>query len=396
MTAIVSPVSVEPRLSDARRRRLVDDVRAIALRHAVAVPRHDEAGTIHTALVADLCAAGYHLAPLDRRYGGGEYGLPDVVMAQVALAETDAATALGFGMHLMAVGGETASLQWMAGARHRLFSAVARNSALVNVLATEPIMGSPQGDQRPATALIPNGDGRWHLYGQKSYATFAETIQYAVVYASFEDGSGDVGRVLVPMRDMGVGIEHTWDTVGMRGTASHTVHFSEIALDDTNVLVRHAFEDRTRRPAMSAWFALPAAAAYLGIARTARDEAVAAFRQPREGRRPAAEADGRRNIAEIEWRLASSEALLMAAAAEADQQDGSPGLSPLAAAAKLQLTRTAIEVVDLACRVAGGESLRRGSRLERAWRDVRCGTVHPPTDAAAQEILAAGALSGAH
>lgn len=393
MTAIVSPASVEPRPSDARRRRLVDDVRAIALRHAAAVPRHDEAGTIHTALVADLCAAGYHVAPLDRRYGGGEYGLTDVVMAQVALAETDAATALGFGMHLMAVGGETARPQWMAGGRHRLFSAVARNGALVNVLATEPIMGSPQGDQRPATALIPDGPGRWRLYGQKSYATFAETIQYGVVYVSFEDGSGDVGRVLVPMRDMGVGIEHTWDTVGMRGTASHTVHFSEIALTDADVLVRHSFEDRTRRPAMSAWFALPVSAAYLGIARAARDEAVAAFRRPHEGRRPAAEAEARRNIAEIEWRLAGAEATLMAAAVDADQQGGGPGLSPLAAAAKLQLTRTAIEVVDLACRAVGGDSLRRGSRLERAWRDARCGPVHPPTDAAAFEILAAGALS---
>lgn len=372
--------------------RLVETVRALAQRHTQSVARHDRDATVHSALVDELCAAGYHLAPLDRRYGGGEHGLLDVVRAQAALAEVDASTALGVGMHLMVVGGETWAPQWSPVPRHRLFSAIARRGALVNVLATEPVMGSPQGDARPATSLEPDGPGRWRLHGLKTYSTFSPVLRYAVVYAAVEDGSGEVARVLVPMHDVGVGIEHTWDTVGMRATASHSVYFAGVQLTDDDILLRHSFEDRTRRPAMTPWFVLPVAAVYLGIARAARDEAVAAYRRPHEGRRSVADAEARRSIGEIEWRLHAAEAMLEAAATRADAREPGAGLSAFDAATKLHITRTALEVVDLACRVAGGAALRRGSRLERAWRDVRCGSVHPPADSTALELLADHAL----
>ena len=374
--------------SARRRERLVEAVGAIARRHSHTVARHDADASVHTELVDELCAAGYHLAPLDRRYGGGEHGLLDIVTAQAALAEVDASTALGVGMHLMVVGGETWNPQWSPAARHRLFSAVERRGALVNVLATEPAMGSPQGDARPATSLVPDGPGRWRLHGLKTYSTFSPVLRYAVVYAGIDDGSGDVARVVVPMQDVGVGIEHTWDTVGMRATASHSVYFAGVLLTDDHILIRHPFEERARRPAMTPWFALPVAAAYLGIARGARDEAIAAYRQPREGRRPGAEAEARRSIGEIEWRLRAAESMLEAAASRADALEARGGLSAFDAATKLSVTRTALDVVDLACRVAGGAALRRGSRLERAWRDVRCSSVHPPTDVAALELLA--------
>ncbi|MQA00055.1 MAG: hypothetical protein GEU80_12135 [Dehalococcoidia bacterium] len=99
-------------------------------------------------------------------------------------------------------------------------------------------------------------------------------------------------------------------------------------------------------------------------------------------------------IAEIERRLYVAEAILVSAAAEADgDRRTAPGVSPLEAAAKMEVTQSAITMVDLAVRVVGSAALRRGSRLERAWRDVRSGSVHPPTDAAALAMLADHALA---
>jgi alkylation response protein AidB-like acyl-CoA dehydrogenase len=377
------------RPQDERRERLVEEVRSIGRRHAEAVAIHDREATVHRALIDDLCAAGYHAAPVDRRHGGGGHRLVDIVLAQSALAEYDAATALGIGMHLMVVGSEAWTHAWPEWRRQQIFREVSGRAALLNVFATEPVMGSPQGNQPPATILHPDGAGRWLLRGEKSYATFAPAVTFAIVYASVGGGEREAARVLVRMDQPGVAIEHTWDTIGMRATASHNVHFTDVPVTDADFLARFPFSRRASRPAMTPWFALPVAAVYLGIARAARDEAALALGRARAGQTTPAAAEARRTVGEIAQRILVAESVLVAAAAEADgERRVAPGLSPLEAAAKVEVTRTAVQAVDLAMRVAGGSALRRGSRLERAWRDVRSGPVHPPTDAAALALLA--------
>ena len=72
--------------------------------------------------------------------------------------------------------------------------------------------------------------------------------------------------------------------------------------------------------------------------------------------------------------------------------EGRLALAPQVAAAKRFATNGAVEVVDLAMRVAGGVALLRGHPLERHYRDVRGGLVNPPIEARALEILARAAL----
>ncbi|MQA00054.1 MAG: hypothetical protein GEU80_12130 [Dehalococcoidia bacterium] len=282
------------RARDGRRDQLVETVRSLGQRHAAGAARHDLDGTVHRALLDDLCAAGYHAAPIERWHGGGSHRLVDIVMAQAALAEYDAATALGIGMHLMVVGTESWAKTWPEWRRQQVLRSVAEQNALLNVLATEPMTGAPQGRTPPATALWPNGNGGWRLHGEKTYSTFAPVLTQAIVFCSIGDHSGDVGRVLVRMDDPAIAIEHTWDTVGMRATASHTVHFAGVPVSDADLLARAPFSRRASRPAMGPWFALPVAAAYLGIARASRDEAVLAARRPRAGQTEAAANETRR------------------------------------------------------------------------------------------------------
>lgn len=361
--------------------------------HLEGAYEHDEAGTLNHALLDDLRDAGYLAAAVPRKYGGQGHRLVDLVMAQAALAEYDPSTALGVGMHHMVVGDEAESVSWPEWRRQELFRQVAAGERLLNVLATEPGIGSPQGNALPQTVLRPRPEGGWLLSGTKSFATFAPALTHAVVFCAFDDGSERVARVLVPMDSPGIAIEATWDSIGMRATESHHVHFSDVRLGEDAILSVQPFGVRSRRPAMTPWFTLLVSAVYLGIARSAHAEGCEHALRSLPGRTEARTYDTRRTVAECERRLLVAESVLLSAAATTDAgQRDAPGLTPLEVTAKLEVTSMALDVVDSAVRIVGGASLRRGSRLERAWRDVRCGTIHPPTDATALSILEQSAL----
>jgi alkylation response protein AidB-like acyl-CoA dehydrogenase len=57
--------------------------------------------------------------------------------------------------------------------------------------------------------------------------------------------------------------------------------------------------------------------------------------------------------------------------------------------AKHTATNNAIEVVERAMRVVGGAALARGNPIERAYRNVRAGLLHPPADDITSRVFAA-------
>jgi alkylation response protein AidB-like acyl-CoA dehydrogenase len=345
-----------------------------------------------------LREAGYLAAAVPSAHGGGGASLLAIVLAQAALAESDPSTALGVGMHLMVTGSEGWVPSWEPERRYQMYAGVVAGRILLNVLATEPEMGSPQGGSRPATTLTPVGNGKWRLNGRKTFATFAHALTHALVFSSVEDGSGDVAMAIVPMDDPGITIDCTWDTIGMRGTASHDVYFADVPLRSGDLVSRRPGSFSATRPAMSPWFVLPVAAVYLGIARAARDEAVTFARERRPGGGPALATLPyvRDQIARMDVHLYACESMLMTAALAAGQDlECAPRvrpLEPLEVATKLEISERACKVVDLAFRVIGGAGLQRMRRIERLYRDVRSATVHPPVEARALAILAKAAL----
>ena len=387
-----------PAVVTAPCRELIEIARSLGAAHAEAAAECDRSGEINTALLDDLRAAGYLSAAMPRPAGGGGRSLGEIVLAQAALAEYDAATALGVGMHLMVLGNEGWGTRWRPHRRERLFAYASQSGALFNVLATEPELGAPQRLERPATTLEPGGADAWVLRGRKSFATFAERLSHAVVYASVGDGSGDVCLVLLPMAASGVSIERTWDAIGMRATASHDVIFDAVPVGADDIVNRSSHRVLTKRPAMTPWFALPVAAVYLGIARAARNHAVeyARTRRPGGGTRVADDPHVRELTGRMDAELMAAEStILLAASAAGLDLLASPrfeAIEPIEAAAKLVVTSTAIRVVDTAMRIAGGAALRDGSPLERCYRDVHSGPVHHPNDGRALAALAGHAL----
>lgn len=368
----------------------------LAPRFATRAAAHDRDATLPRENLRELQEAGYLAASVPAEYGGAGHGLADVVVAQIALARGDGSTALAVGMHLMTCGTESAARAWPEEARRRILGAVAADGALINNIAAEPELGSPRGGGRPRTSLVPDGAGRWRLSGHKTFSTLAPVLTYLITYVAIEDGSGDSGRVAVRSDLPGVRIEETWDALGMRATASHDVHFDGVPLTDADLLTRRPPGEPDPAMMQGGWFPLTVAAAYLGVAAAARDEAVrfARERQPTGYAAPIAQVPHvREQVGRMDATLMSARSFLLSTATEWETRPSDRrALAPQVAAAKRLATNGAVDVVDIAMRIVGGVALVRGHPIERHYRDVRGGLVNPPIEARALEILARAAL----
>ena len=69
-----------------------------------------------------------------------------------------------------------------------------------------------------------------------------------------------------------------------------------------------------------------------------------------------------------------------------------PSFAGRVATAKMVATNTAVQIVDLAMRVAGGTSLTKDLPLERYYRDVRAGLHNPPMDDMTLTLVGKGAF----
>ena len=144
-----------------------------------------------------------------------------------------------------------------------------------------------------------------------------------------------------------------------------------------------------------AWFGLGLCAVTIGVARAARDYAVAFARErtPNSNRTIMEYPGVRTRIARMDLLIQRSRAL-MDAAGRAWEARETRGMAPLnrVAAAKVATLNNCIEAVALAMRVVGGVSLQKQRPIERYYRDVRAPLHNPPLEDRAMEMLARAAL----
>jgi alkylation response protein AidB-like acyl-CoA dehydrogenase len=179
-------------------------------------------------------------------------------------------------------------------------------------------------------------------------------------------------------------IVETWDTMGMRATASHDVVFEAMEVPEAAVGAR--IPGDVREPLRSAllpniarWFLPLASSVYLGIAEEARDEAYKAIGTGINS--------ANRHPVLTDVLIGEMEAAYMTARYVRDQMAdelATPGPDPqqmLATAilGKQIVVPQCVIAVEKAVEIAGGRSYFRKSPLERLARDVRAGQFHPPS-----------------
>ena len=94
-----------------------------------------------------------------------------------------------------------------------------------------------------------------------------------------------------------------------------------------------------------------------------------------------------RQLGDLEIRLLAAKTLLLQTAGAWDGTGDRDGFFPGVVAAKVFAVETALGVTDAALKLAGGASLSPDLPLERHFRDVRAGLMHPPSGDAALELV---------
>jgi alkylation response protein AidB-like acyl-CoA dehydrogenase len=339
--------------------------------------KHDQEGSFPFENVETLKEAGYTAITVPKEFGGAGLSLYEFVLLQERIAQGDAATALCLGWHLGTFLELSEERTWEEGAFRSLCKKVVRDKALVNRAATEPATGSPTRGGMPQTNAIEE-NGKWILNGTKTFTSMAPALDYALVTAQIGD-TGKKGTYLIDMKQSGVRIEDTWNTVAMRATRSDSLVMKNVVVEK-EALVE---EDRGITEVPKAWL-LHIPACYLGIALAARNEAVAFANnyKPNSLPGPIAEVpEVQRKIGEIELELFKARELMYSVAARWENEpETRMEMGPALMAVKHVATNSAAKVVDLAMRIVGARSLAMSSPLQRYYRDVRAGLHNPPMD----------------
>lgn len=345
----------------------------------------DRTGAFPHANFADIRTAGLPALPVPVEHGGWGADLLEAVTVTERLAQGDGSTALSFVMHVQTIGSAAEGEGWPSTLFAELCCAAVERGALVNSLATEPALGSPSRGGRPQTVARPRyaDDGAlvsWVIDGCKSFASMFPVLDYAIIPAALEDGSGEVGRFLIAVDDH-FQVEQPWDAVGMRTTGSHTISLRAVETPATTLIGRSG---QAKGGVGNAWFTLGISAVYLGVGAAAVDAAAryALDRVPTALGRPIAELESvQRHLGQAALLLHTARTQLHYTAMQWMQHpDRRRELTPWLSAAKVTATNHAVEAVDHALRAAGGAGLTRALPLERYYRDVRAGLSHPPSD----------------
>src|SRR5712691_10563387 len=274
--------------------------------------------------------------------------------------------------------------------RERWLRPLATGVALGAFALSEPDAGTDAANQK--TRAVRSGDG-YRITGRKVWVANAEEASVAIVFACTRPGLRGQGvtAFLVPMDTPGITRTARADSLGVRGLGCMDLDL-DITVPEDHVL---GPVDQGFRLAMWALQGgrVAIAAQALGIGEAALDEAIAYAKEREAFGQPIA------NYQAIQWmladmatELAAARMLTLKAAAAKDRQEKS---SVEASMAKLAASEAAHKAADKAMQVLASAGYRRGSVVERLFRDVRATEIYQGTSEAQRMIIADTVLANA-
>jgi butyryl-CoA dehydrogenase len=274
--------------------------------------------------------------------------------------------------------------------RERWLRKLASGEAIGAFALSEPDAGTDAANQQ--TKAVKAGDG-YRITGRKVWVANAEEASVAIVFASTRPGLRGQGitAFLVSMDTPGIRRTARADSLGVRGLGCMDLDL-DVAVSDDQVL---GHVDQGFRLAMWALQGgrVAIAAQALGIGHAALDEAIAYARERRQFGQPIA------NYQAVQWmladmatELAAARMLTLKAATAKDRQEKS---TVEASMAKLAASEAAHKAADKAMQILASAGYRRGSIVERLFRDVRATEIYQGTSEAQRMIIAANVLANA-
>lgn len=298
----------------------------------------------------------------------------------------------GLGSYPIALGGNAAL-------RADILPQVARGERIAAFALTEPDAGSSLGDiatradraqhvkrgkMRDGAASIGRG---WRLNGKKTFITNAGIAAFYTVLARTSGEPGDGGAdslsmFYVPANAKGLEVSR------FEVMAPHPI--GDLVFNDVDVqpdqLLGEEGQGLELALATLGRFRTSVAAAANGFARRAFDESCARLKARKQFGKPLASFQSLRfDIAEMDTRLRAAELLVVEAAEAVDRGDKAVAE---VARAKLFATENASWVCDRAVQHFGGLGVKRGTIVERLFREVRALRIYEGTSEIQKLVLA--------
>ncbi|NOY90301.1 MAG: acyl-CoA dehydrogenase [Deltaproteobacteria bacterium] len=332
-------------------------------------------------IYSELAERGLMAVNLPEELGGSDAGVVAYALSMMEIARGCASTAVTMAVTNM-VGEVIARFGTEAQrARYCPLLAAGRHGAFA---LSEVDAGSDPGAMR--TRARRDGDD-WILDGTKQWISHGDSSAVLVVWArTGEDGPKGLSCFLVPEDAEGLVVDKHEDKMGLRGSHTCALAFSDLRLPADALLGEQGAGFPIAMMALDGG-RIGIASQALGIAQAAHDFALAYLKQCPER---AAEQDAQFLLADMRTRLAAGRLLVLRAALLKERHQP---FSREASMAKLYATEGAFRVTQMALSLVGAEAESARMPLERHMRDVRVTRIYEGTSEVQRIVIARHVLS---
>jgi butyryl-CoA dehydrogenase len=342
----------------------------------------DRTGIYPRALVDEAAALGLMGLCVARDSGGAgrDYVTYAAAIEIVSAASATLAVILTVNNSLVA---ETVEEFGTALQRETWLGALASGKAIGAFALSEAEAGSDAANQQTVARLDDRG---YVINGNKIWVANAEVADVAIVFAATEpDARGrGISAFLVPLDARGITRVTSPESLGVRGLGCVDLELNNVRVDANALLGEPGRGFRVAMRALEGGRVAIAAQA-LGVGKAALEEALRYSRTRHAFGQPIG------NFQAIQFQLADIatelEAARMLTWKAADTRDRAPRASLEASMAKLHASEAAHRAADRAMQILASAGYRRGSLVERLFRDVRAAEIYQGTSEVQRMII---------
>lgn len=330
--------------------------------------QHDKFGTFVFQHYEELKLHRYFSAAVPEELGGGGVSHSEMCDILRILAHYCGSTALSLSMHQHLVAAAIWRYKTKGEAKPLLEKIVSDQLVLVSTGAK---------DWLESNGELIKTDGGYLLTGKKQFASQSVIGDLVVTSAPYNhpDNGWQVLHFAVPLKAKGVSLLDDWDVMGMRGTGSQTILFSQVYVPDGAITLA-----RPRNGFHPVWdvvltVALPLImSVYVGLAEAALQVAIGMGKIYGRNQKHLPYIIGK-----INNNLVSARTQWQAMVRLADDIEFRPSsdVTVEMVSLKSNVAEACIQTVSEAMDAIGGQSFYRKNTLERLFRDVQGARFHP-------------------
>jgi len=378
----------------AEERLLRDTTREFARRSiAPSAIERDEAERFDRSIFAGMAELGLTGAPLPEAVGGAGFSYLGWTLVMEEIGAADMASAVSLSVHILS---QYPVVTWGSAEQHdRWLAPMVAGEALGAFALSEPHAGSDAAAIRTRADRVGPADAPdgYRLTGTKIWITNAPEADRYLVFATVDPalGSKGIAAFLVEKGMAGFSFGAHEKKMGIRSCPAAELVFQDCFVPVAN---RLGGEGEGYRIALSALAEgrVSIAAACVGLARSALEQAATYLRQRRAFGGSLAEREALRFLlAEMARDVEAARALTRQAAAAKDR--GQP-IGPASSLAKWTASDAAMRVATDAVQLFGATGYSRETGIERLIRDAKGAQIYEGTNQIHRAIVADDLFAG--